>query len=127
CAPNAGSTLAGLKPSRDAQPSFLASLSRSSRAAVLKKRKDVSVPDCVEFVCVVGHLRLGGDGLVALSSQWSEDLQGQGIPARAIKAAHWDAVKTPKGAEQIAKIALESHPRWKTEQVLEGRKKILGG
>src|SRR5262249_21391166 len=37
CAPNAGSSLAGFKFGREASPTFLSSMSRTSRLAILKK------------------------------------------------------------------------------------------
>jgi pimeloyl-ACP methyl ester carboxylesterase len=127
CAPNTGSGLAGIKATREANLAYLTSLSRTSRATTLQKRKDVLIPEGVEFACVVGSLRLGSDGLVALSSQWSDDLQKQRVPAHVMKVSHWEAVKTTKGAEFVGKVVREPQPRWKAEKVNEARKKLLGG
>lgn len=126
CSPNAGTTLASLKLV-GATRSFITSMSRTSRQAILKRRSDVSIPAKVEFACVVASYRLGGDGVVAYSSQWSEDLQKQHVPAYVIKAAHWDAVKTSDGAKAISRIVRESQPRWTDDEVKLGKKKVLGG
>jgi pimeloyl-ACP methyl ester carboxylesterase len=127
CAPNAGCGLAAIKAVKEAQIAYLSSLSKTARAVALQKRKGVSIPQDVEFACVVGSLRLGSDGVVAYSSQWSEDLQKQGIPAHVLKTAHWNAVKTKEGAEFVAKLVREAQPRWKAEQVSEAKKKTFGG
>lgn len=127
CAPNAGSTLAAVKAARDSQIAYLTSLSRTARATTLAKRKDIKVPEAVEFTCVVASVRLGTDGIVSTKSQWSEDLQQQGIPAHLLRTTHWDAMKTAKGAELISKLIRESQPRWKAEEVAEAKKKLLNG
>lgn len=127
CTPNGGSTLAALKAAREAQIAFLSSLSRTARAMTLEKRKDVTIPPKVEFACVVGALRLGTDGVVSSTSQWSEDLQKQGVPAHLLRTTHWDAMKTARGAEFLSKLILDPQPRWKAEQVSEAKKKLLGG
>jgi pimeloyl-ACP methyl ester carboxylesterase len=126
CAPNGGSGLAAIKAAKEAQIAYLSSLSRTARAMTMEKRKDVRIPEGVEFACVVGSLRLGSDGVVPYSSQWSEDLQKQGVPAHVLKTAHWDAVKTARGAEFVTKLVREAQPRWKAEQVSEAKKKIFG-
>lgn len=126
CAPNLGSSLAGLKAAREANRAFLTSLSVSARALTLSSRKEVKLPPRVEFACVVGELRFGTDGLVALSSQWSEDLQKQGVPAHVFKVAHWDAVKTVDGARFIGRVVRRPQPRWSDDEVNAAKRKLLG-
>jgi hypothetical protein len=70
---------------------------------------------------------VGGDGIVSRSSQWSEDLQKQGIPAHLLRAAHWDSVKIARAVELIGRLVREAVPRWSPEQVSQARKKLLGG
>jgi pimeloyl-ACP methyl ester carboxylesterase len=127
CAPNTGTILARLNLGREATQAFIASMSRTSRLAVLKKREKVRIPKGVQFACIVVSYRLGGDGVVSCSSQWSEDLQSQNVPAYVIKAAHWDAVKSVDAAKAVSRIVIESHPRWSDEEVKRAKKKILGG
>ena len=126
CAPNLGSGWAMPKVVRDAQSAFLGSLSRTGRAKVLAERADKKLPAGVEFVCLVGSCRLDGDGVVGLASQWSEDLQKQGVPAAVIGCGHKDILTSAKGVEAIARAASEPSPRWKAEKVAEFRKAILG-
>jgi hypothetical protein len=127
CAPNAGSVLAGLKTARGVQRIFLTSLSATSRKACLANRTKCRIPAEVQFTCVIGGTRLGGDGIVSRGSQWSEDLQNQGIPACLLRATHGESVKTARAAELLDKLVREPQPRWKPEQVLLARKKLLGG
>lgn len=127
CAPNTGSTLAAVKAARDSQIAYLTSLSRTSRTSVLAKRKEIKVPETIEFTCVIGLVRLGTDGVVATKSQWSEELQDQGISAHLLRSTHWDAMKTAKGAELISKLIREPQPRWKADEVAEAKKKLLSG
>ena len=51
-------------------------------------------PPAWEFACIVGTGGINGDGLVSLPSQWSEDLQSQGIPAYPLAANHWLAMRS---------------------------------
>lgn len=126
CCPNGGSPFAALKTAREAQRAFVASLSRTARSTFRENRKQVLIPVGIEFVCIVGTLRLGTDGIVTSRAQWTEDLQKQGVPALLLRTAHWDAMKSTKGAAFICKIVCEKQPRWKEEQVNEAKKKLLG-
>jgi pimeloyl-ACP methyl ester carboxylesterase len=125
-APNTGSALAALRTARGVQLTFLTSMSRTARLAVLQKRKGRQIPVAVQFVCIIAFTRLGGDGIVSRASQWSEDLQKQGIPAYLLRSAHWESVKTVRAAELIGRLVREAQPRWKEEEVAEARKKLLG-
>ena len=126
CCPNTGSTLAAIRVVRDVQVAFFTSLSRAARKALLLKRQDLRIPGKVEFACVVGSIRLGGDGVVSCASQWSEDLQKQGIPAHLLRATHWEAVRGARGVELIGRLVREPQPRWKDEQISKARKLLLG-
>jgi pimeloyl-ACP methyl ester carboxylesterase len=125
-APNTGSALAALRTARGVQLAFLTSMSRSARKAILLKRQDRRIPATVQFVCIIAYTALGGDGIVSRASQWSEDLQKQGIPAYLLRSPHWSSVKTVSAAELIARLVREAQPRWKPEQVAQARKKWLG-
>jgi hypothetical protein len=127
CCPNSGSNWAVLKTARSVQAAFLASLTHSARERLLKERKEKRIPTEVQFTCVIGSVRLGGDGIVSCKSQWSEDLQAQGIPAHSLRTTHWDAVRSPKGAELLGRLVQESQKRWDERTVREVRKKLLGG
>lgn len=127
CSPNAGSGWAALKTARAAQLPFLTSLTRGSRERILETRAKKRIPDHVEFACVVGSCNLKGDGVVWSRSQWTEDLQSQGVPAFTLKATHWDAMSGTRAPELLAKLVLDPLPRWNATQVSEARKSILGG
>ncbi len=126
CSPNTGATLAALRLARDVQLAFFTSLGKAARKALLTKRQDLRIPTTVQFACVVGRIGLGGDGVVSCGSQWSEDLQKQGIPAHVLRTTHWDAVRGARGAELIGRLVRDPQPRWKDEQVSQARKKLLG-
>jgi hypothetical protein len=125
CAPNAGSGWAKMGGVRSNQAPFLHSLTKEDRRSELKSRLDVEIPADVEFVCIVGTGVITGDGVVAAKSQWTPDLQAQGIPATTVATDHLSAVRTSAGAEKIAEVIRLSQPRWTAAQVAEGRKKIL--
>ncbi|MCC6418226.1 MAG: hypothetical protein IT429_08295 [Gemmataceae bacterium] len=134
--PNAGSGLARARfVARQAQEDFLASLTRRNRTQVLRDRADKRIPGHVDFVCLVCRLGLpipwlnreaNGDGVVATSSQWTEDLQSQGIPAYLFNGGHSSAVTSRAGAEAIARLVRERHGRWDVEALAAGRIRLLG-
>lgn len=124
--PNTGSALAALtRTARDVQTAFLASLSKTAREKVLATRADKKVPAGVSFACVVGSLRLGGDGIVSCRSQWSDDLQRQGVPAFVLRGGHRDALTTASGVELLAKLVRDPLPRWDRLRV-DAVRKVLG-
>ena len=125
CAPNGGSGWASLKAATTSQMEFMNSLTRGSRLEALKKREKKTIPDDVEFVCIVGSCRVAGDGIVVAKSQWTLDLQAQGIPAHPLRMTHWDAMKNPKTVELLQKLVKESQPRWDAKKVLESLKTIV--
>jgi pimeloyl-ACP methyl ester carboxylesterase len=126
CAPNAGSGWAQLNAVRKNQKPFMKSLTKADRRRTLQSRLDVTVPENVEFVCVVGTAAVLGDGIVSLRSQWTSDLQSQGIPAVTIATDHLSAVRTATGAALIADLVRTPQPRWNQAQVARARKTILG-
>src|SRR5437763_1518712 len=77
---------------RHDQEDFLRSLSTEGRQRCLKQRSGKKIPDGVEFVCVVATRGLNGDNLVTCPCQWTEDLQGQGVPAVAVELSHHKAI-----------------------------------
>jgi pimeloyl-ACP methyl ester carboxylesterase len=126
CAPNAGSNWAILQAVRSNQIEYLRSLTRSSRRRILAERADKCIPAQVEFVCIVGTSHLGGDTVVALRCQWSEDLQRQGVPAYPIRMTHWEAMRTAPPVELMARLVRERQPRLSPAEVAALRKKLLG-
>jgi pimeloyl-ACP methyl ester carboxylesterase len=126
CAPNAGSGWAKVKAVRHNQRAFLESLTKEERRRVVMSRLDVGIPDDVEFVCVVGTRGLSGDGVVSLRSQWTADLQAQGIPAVTVAADHLSMVRSAAGAAAIAELVRTPQPRWSQARVAAARKAILG-
>jgi pimeloyl-ACP methyl ester carboxylesterase len=126
CVPNGGSGWATLQAVRSNQVEFLSSLTKSARQRAAAERGDRTIPPGVEFVCVVGTGTVVGDGLVNCRCQWPEDLQRQGVPAVALAATHWTAVRGAKGIELLARLVREPQPRWDIEQVRAARKRLGG-
>jgi pimeloyl-ACP methyl ester carboxylesterase len=126
CAPNAGSGWAKVKAVRGTQKPFLDSLTKDERRREMRERLDVTIPDNIEFVCVVGTAGLGGDGIVSRRSQWTPDLQAQGIPAVTVGTDHLSMVRSTGGADVIAELVRTPQPRWSPKKVVEARKAILG-
>jgi len=80
----------------------------------------------VEFVCVVGTGVWVGDGVVSSHSQWTPDLQAQGVPAVPVPTDHLSAVRSSVGDETIAELVRTPQPRWSQARVAAARKAILG-
>jgi pimeloyl-ACP methyl ester carboxylesterase len=126
CSPNGGSGWARLEAVRASQRSFLRSLTKEDRQHAARARLDVRIPENVDFVCVVWAGAWLGDGVVSCRSQWTADLQEQGIPAVKLFTDHLSAVRTWVGAEKIADLVRMRQPRWTQTQVAAARKAILG-
>lgn len=135
CAPNAGSSWAGLKTARAAQIPFLACLTRTGRTEALQTRAERRIPQDVAFACVVGSCTTisaktpalaRGDGVVCCRSQWSADLQVQGIPAYPLRVTHWEAMTSARGIDLLSRLVVKPQPRWKDTRVVETRKNLLG-
>ncbi len=125
-APNAGSGWAKLGGVRKNQKAFLMSLTKDERRREMRVRQDVKIPEDVEFVCVVGTLAGSGDGVVSSQSQWTPDLQAQGIPAVTLSSDHLSMVRSSAGAALIAELVRKPQPRWSQQKVAAERKTILG-
>ena len=127
CAPNTGSPLATAEADIDAaQKPFLRSLAEPARARALEERRGKSIPAGVEFVCVVGDGLVYCDGVVSTHSQWPEDLQRQGVPAAPLGVEHWSALRNERAVWLIARLVLESQPRWAAAQVAAMRQRLWG-
>src|SRR5205807_6936290 len=126
CVPNGGSSLASMPVARSAQRDFLGSLTRGEREMVRKGRAGKTVPPGVDFVVVVANGLIWGDGVLRTSSQWTEDLQKQGVPALVVSATHRDALRGEAGVELVARLVREPQPRWDERQVAKVRKDLFG-
>ena len=126
CPPNGGSGWTRLATGvRKSQEAFIRSLSKESRQAVMQARADLTIPDHVEFVCVVGSFGRGGDGLVRHDCQWPADLQRQGIPVVPLSVGHVTAMWSRPVAQAIVQLVRSSQPRWTAAQVAAARMRIL--
>ncbi len=126
CAPNGGSGWASLPALCRQQAEFLHSLTKQTRRTALGARAARRLPPGVEFVCVVGTGTKIGDGLVATRSQWTEELQIQGVPAVAVGTTHWHVLHGKKGVELIAALVREPQPRWDAARVAVVRRQLFG-
>lgn len=125
--PNTGSDLARLaRVLPPTQVPFIQSLSPRVRQDFAALRSQ-TIPDQVQFCCVVCKVpRLPGDTIVRLDSQWSPDLQDQGIPAVLIAATHLEAMRAPHAVQRIAQLTRERIIRWDEKQVTTARTIIFG-
>jgi pimeloyl-ACP methyl ester carboxylesterase len=150
--PNGGTLLGKARIGvRKTQEPFLQSLSKKGRRDALARRTGKTIPDSVEFACVVGQAELPervtlsinggdadefditlsirlprGDGIVSLASQWPEDLQSQGIPMVSLRTTHFTVTQSKAAAERVAELVRERQPRWNASQIAEGRRNLLG-
>jgi pimeloyl-ACP methyl ester carboxylesterase len=126
CTPNGGSGWAKIKAVRAAQLEFLDSLTKENRLKLLRERVNKVIPEKVQFVCVVGTGVVLGDGFVSCKSQWTEELQEQGIPALAVSDTHRHIMHSKKSIDVLAELVREPQPRWDAKHVAKARKEILG-
>jgi len=126
CAPNAGAFLARFDAvACSAQKPYVHSLTAASQRQCRQARDGAAIPADVEFVCVVGDVVAKTDLVVSCKSQWSDDLQSQGIPAVRLHVSHLAAVQKPESIVAIARAVREPAPRWNTERVQLARHEIL--
>lgn len=124
--PNAGSDLAKLKVGYPkTQAGFVQSLAPAARLDAAAGNRFLLSPrvECVSVVCKVRGL--GGDGLVALDSQWPPDLQVQGVPAALLAASHWEAMRSAAGVKSLVELSKGKLTRWTPEQVDQARKVLF--
>lgn len=127
CPPNAGSDWTLLSPGvRAVQAPFIRSLTKEERRAAARTRADKTIPESIEFVCIVAAMNWIGDGVVRRDSQWPADLQAQGIPAEIVYVPHVGAMYSTRVAQRIAEVVATPQPRWSPERVIAARAKVLG-
>ncbi len=83
------------------------------------------LPEGVEFLCVVGDAVVKTDWVVTCRSQWSDDLQDQGVPAVRLHVSHAAVVEKPECIGAIARAVREPAPRWDRNRVQVERHAIL--
>jgi pimeloyl-ACP methyl ester carboxylesterase len=127
CAPNAGSPLADLAGARS-QRAFLDCLTIDGRKKCLEARAAKRIPAKVQFACLLARADKDADtdGVVPCASQWSTDLQKQGIPVVCVIGVHRATVRDAKLAETLVGLVREPQPRWSAERVEAARKDIFG-
>jgi pimeloyl-ACP methyl ester carboxylesterase len=126
CPPNGGTSWGKLTMGvRHSQEPFILSLTKEARLAAQRERTDKLIPAGVEFVCVVGSVGRGGDGLVRFDCQWTRDLQLQGIPAVLLFTPHVTAMRSKTVAERLVELVREPQPRWTGAEVDAARLRIL--
>jgi len=127
CAPNGGTSWGKFTPGvRQSQEPFLQSLSKESRKLASWSREGKRIPPNVEFVVVVGSLVRVGDGLVRADSQWTRELQDQGVPAVVLRTSHLTAMRSKSVSAKIAELVREPQPRWTPAEVEAARIRIVG-
>lgn len=125
--PNAGSELAAVIHTGypRVQAPFIQSLAPAARMEAGRRARPPGVPK-VESVCVVCKVRgIDGDGLLSIASQWSDDLQQQGVPAVLLPVSHWEAMRTGSGIRLISELARERLTRWSPADVDRARKVLF--
>jgi pimeloyl-ACP methyl ester carboxylesterase len=128
CAPNGGSPFAKT-PAPKSQQAFLACLTEKGREQCLIERATKQIPAKIDFVCVIARREIGADtdGLVPCRSQWTADLQKQGVPAVCVTIDHHQIVRDGKAATTLADVICSPQPRWSSDRVERARKEIFGG
>ena len=127
CSPNGGSPLAHSAAPKSQKP-FLECLSAEGRRKCLEARAGKSIPEKVQFVCVIAKSKLTPhtDGIVPCECQWTADLHKQGIPAVCVVAGHREVVRDAKLAETLAGLVREKQDRWPAERIAKAKKEFFG-
>ncbi len=127
CAPNGGTPLANLAVPKS-QKVFLECLRTEQRQKSLERRADKSIPEKVQFLCVVARTETDSpsDGVVPCVSQWTADLRKQGIGAVLVSGTHREVIRESGIANTLARLAREEQQRWSPDQIEKTRKMILG-
>jgi hypothetical protein len=132
-APNGGSSYADLEVNLKLVPKSQKALVECltvehRRKCVETFRAGKLVPDKVQFICVVAKDKKNADtdGVVKCDSQWTADLQKQGIPAVCVVSSHAHVVRDEKVAETVAELLRAKQERWPAERVDKAKKEILG-
>lgn len=111
---------------RKVQAPFVESLAPAARIAATRANPH-PLGKGVEAVSVVCKLpALDTDGLVAVPSQWPDDLQQLGIPAVLVTTNHFTVMYEPAAAKQIAELVREKLTRWSPEEVSQARRVLFG-
>jgi hypothetical protein len=131
-APNGGSSLADLESKLKLVPknqkAFVECLTIDHRRKCLDLRADKLVPEKVQFICVVAKdgKHADNDGVVTCVSQWTADLQKQGIPAVCVVSSHSHMVRDDKVVTTVADLLRTKQDRWPAERVDKAKKEIFG-
>jgi pimeloyl-ACP methyl ester carboxylesterase len=127
CSPNGGTSWGKRTAAvRGSQEAFLKSLTKEARIEAGRARADKRIPQEVQFACVLGSIAGIGDGIVRTDSQWTSELQQQGIPAIQLNTTHVTAMRSKAVAFELAALVKEPMPRWTAEQVGMVKKAIFG-
>ena len=125
-APNGGTPLGGFKflvPG--GLQDFVGSLSADARQSFLKTHP-AKIPERVQFICVVGNSSGTSDGVLSCRTQWTSDLQEQGIGAVTVALSHTDMLTMADGVKCVCGLVREPQPRWSTGDVVKAKRSILG-
>ncbi len=126
CSPNAGVFWAKLSAVvSPTQKPFVASLTADSRRQCQCTRDATTIPKEIEFICIVGDAVAKTDWVVPCKSQWSQDLQDQGIPAVRLRVSHLAVVQKPESILTVVRAVREPAPRWERNRVQSERHEIL--
>lgn len=131
-APNGGSSLADLESKLKLVPknqkAFVECLTIAHRRICLDLRADKVIPEKVQFICVVAREKKTADtdGVVTCASQWTADLQKQGIPAVSVVSSHANVVRDDRVVATVASLLRTKQDRWPAERVDKAKKEILG-
>jgi hypothetical protein len=152
CSPNGGATWANARFGvREEQETFLGALTKNHRKNWLAQRAGKKIADDVEFVCVVGQVKLPeavsvsaplgdegsvritvrldrfrGDGIVSAASQWPQDLRDQGIPALRLHTTHFTVMQSKSTAACLQELVRDKQTRWDAGQILEVERIVFG-
>lgn len=126
CSPNGGSPLTKLTAPKS-QKAFLQCLTADHRKKCLDLRCDKKIPDHVQFICVIAksNADANSDGVVSCASQWTADLQKQGVGAVCVVGSHREVVRDAKLARTLAGLVREEQMRWPPERVEKTRKEVF--
>jgi len=105
---------------------FIQSLSPEARELCAKTRESKLPADLEVAVVLCKANRRDDDTVVALKSQWSDDLQKQGVPVVQTACNHFEAMTCDPVAKEVARLVNGKIRRWDDDDVAKARRVLFG-
>lgn len=108
------------------QVPFIQSLSPDAREVCAKMRESKLPADLEVAVVACKVSRRDDDSVVALKSQWPDDLQKLGVPVVLTPCNHFEAMTCEPVAKEVVRLVDGKVKRWSDDDVAKARRVLFG-